>query len=168
MISFKGVAGNRFTFNVIAKLDKNFSQGIRRGLQQSGIRLAGVAGRANDGIIKKKMNAPKHGRIYQVSVGRRGRILKKLRAHQASAAGESPAVITGKLRKSVYFKVEGVNQLRIGADTPYARILELGGNAGRKGRSRIARRSYLIRPILEGRRDIINDIRNAINSNIKK
>jgi phage gpG-like protein len=168
MISFKGVPGNKFAFNVIAKLDKSFNNALRKGLQQSGIRIAGMTGRANDGLIKKKMNEPKHGRIYQVSVGRKGRILKKLRAHQASRAGESPAVITGELRKSVYFKVEGANHLRIGADTPYARILELGGNAGKNRRSRIARRSYLIRPILESRRDIINDIRNAINSNIKK
>ncbi len=163
MISFQGVSGNKFAFNVIANLDKKFSNGLRKGLQQSGIRIAGMSGKANDGLIKKKMNEPKHGRIYAVGIGRKGKILKRMRLHQASRAGESPAVITGELRKSVYFRAEGANQLRIGANTPYARILELGGNTGKNHRSRIARRNYLIRPILESRRDIINDIRNGIN-----
>jgi phage gpG-like protein len=163
MISFQGDSSNRFAFNIIAQLPKNFEQGVRRGLQNSGLRLAGVAGRANDGIIKKEMNAPKSGRIYGTMTGRRKRVLQRMRIYQASAPGESPAVITGQLRDSVYFRVEGSNQLRIGADTPYARILELGGVTGRNHASRIARRNYLIRPILESRGLIINDLKNAIN-----
>lgn len=161
MITFKASLGNINTLNIIAKMDKSFNQALRRGLQQSGIRIAGAFGRANDGLIKQKMNQPKHGRIYGSISGRKGRLLKRLRLYQASAPGESPAVVSGRLRESVYFKVEGSNQLRIGADTPYARILEKGGG-------RIKRRSYLIRPILESRRNIINDIKNAVNSGIKK
>ncbi len=168
MISFQSSPGNKFVFNIIANLDKSFSQGVRRGLQASGIKIAGMSGRANDGLIKRMMNEPKHGRVYPVAVGRGGRILKRLRLHQASRAGESPAVISGELRESVYFRVEGSNFLRIGANTPYARILELGGWAGRRKAAYIARRNYLIRPILQSRRDIVNDITNAINQNIKK
>jgi len=168
MFSFKGSPNNKNVFNIIGNLDKSFAQGVRRGLQASGVKIAGMSGRANDGLIKRMMNEPKHGRIYPVSVGRGGRVLKRLRMHQASRAGESPAVISGELRKSVYFRVEGSNQLRIGADTPYARILELGGRTGRRKAAYIARRNYLIRPILQSRRDIVNDITNAINQNIKK
>lgn len=167
MISFKGSPNNRFVFNVIAKLDKSFPAAIRKGLQTSGVQIAGKAGRANDGFIKQEMNKPKHGRTYLVSVGRGGRKLQRLRQHVASRAGESPAVITGKLRDSVYFRVEGSNHLRIGANTPYARILELGGKTGRNHASYIARRNYLKRPILNSRRDIIRNLQNAINNNIK-
>jgi len=168
MISFKGSPNNRFAFNLIAKIDKSFSQAVRRGLQTSGIRLAGMTGRANDGLIKQKMNEPKHGRIYKIGIGRGRRVLKAIRLHQASRAGESPAVISGELRDSVYFKVEGSNQIRIGANTPYAKVLEMGGRVGRGGRAYIARRNYLIRPILQSRQNVITDLRNSINSNIKK
>jgi len=117
-------------------------------------------------VIKQEMNKPKSGRTYLVSVGRKGK-LKRARLHRASRAGESPAVISGALRDSVYFRVEGSNQLRIGADTEYARILEEGGNTGRNGTSHIARRNYLKRPILNNRRNIINNIQNAINKGAK-
>lgn len=168
MISFKGNPNNRFVFDIIGKLDKSFPAAIRKGLQRSGVEIAGKTGRANDGLIKQEMNQPKHGRTYLVSIGRGGRKLKRLRQHVASRAGESPAVISGKLRSSVYFRVEGNNQLRIGADTPYARILELGGNTGRNHASHIARRNYLKRPILNSRRNIIRNLQTSINSQIKK
>ena len=130
MISFTGLQTNKIAFNIIAKLDKSFSDGVRKGLQQSGIRIAGMSGRANDGLIKQDMNAPKSGRVYNIRIGRGGRILKNIKSHQASAPGESPAVISGKLRNSLYSRVEGSNQLRIGANTPYARILELRSDGG--------------------------------------
>ncbi len=168
MMAFKGSPNNKFVFDIINKMDKAFPQAIRKGLQISGMQLAGKVGRANDGVIKQEMNKPKHGRTYLISVGRKGRTLKRLKQHVASAPGESPAVISGKLRDSVYFRVEGSNQLRIGADTPYARILELGGNTGRNHASRIARRNYLKRPILNNRREIIRNLTNAIDSKIKK
>lgn len=168
MISFKGDSGNRFVINAIMNLHKNFEESARKALQRSGVQIVGIHGRANDGLIKKQMNQSKSGRIYLVGIGRKGRVLKRLRIHQASAPGESPAVITGNLRESVYFKVQGSNQLKIGADTPYARILELGGNTGKNHRSRIARRNYLIRPILQSRRDINNNFISAINAGIKK
>lgn len=167
MISLKGAPSNARIFSQIGNLQKNFEGALRKGLQQSGVQIAGLTGRANDGLIKQKMNSPKHGRVYAINVGRGGKRLKRIRLHQASRAGESPAVISGELRDSVYFRVEGSNQLRIGANTPYARILEEGGRTGRNHASYIARRNYLRRPILESRKDIIQNLENAIKNNIK-
>jgi hypothetical protein len=48
-------------------------------------------------IIDRLFTAPKHGRIY----------IKGTVSHQASAAGEAPAIDTGALRKSVAFEVAG-------------------------------------------------------------
>lgn len=167
MISLKGAPNNVKIFAKINNLQKNFEGAIRKGFQRSGVQIAGLVGRANDGLIKQEMNKPKHGRIYPVSIGRGGKRLKRIRLHQASRAGESPGVIEGELRDSVYFRVEGSNQLRIGANTRYARILEEGGNAGRNGSARIARRNYLRRPILESRKDIVQNLQNAIKDNVK-
>jgi len=133
-----------------ANLANTTKQGIRKGLWQSGIDIAGKQGSNNGGLIKQDMAAKKSGRIYQTAIGRGGRVLKRLRTHQASAAGEAPAILTGALRNSVYFRVQGNDQLRIGADTPYARELEESS------------RNYLFKNIQKGRRNIINNIENAL------
>lgn len=166
-MTFKGCPSNRKVFNIIGQLDKSFNPAIRRGLQTSGVQLAGKKSLTNDGVIKQEMNKPKHGRRYLINIGRGRKTLRKIREHIASRAGESPAVITGDLRESIYFLVQGSTRLKIGADTPYARILEEGGRTGRNHASNIARRNYLKRPILNARRDIIRNLQTQINS-VKK
>lgn len=160
MISISAGAKNKVTLSKINNLLTDLQAGIRKGLQQSGVDIAGKAGATNDGLIKQDMNSPKHGRTYEVSRGRGGRALKRVRTHIASAAGEAPAVITGKLRQSVYFKVQGSNQLRIGADTPYAGFLE-------KGTSKMAPRPYLKNNIDKSRQNIEKNIIQAINAQLK-
>lgn len=62
----------------------------------------------------------KTGRIYYYyKNGKRYR-------HQASAPGQFPANLTGKLRKSIGFTVIGSSQLDFGASAPYAKFLEDG------------------------------------------
>jgi HK97 gp10 family phage protein len=158
MMSISG--NNRVVLNKIRNLQSSFQEGIRRGLQQSGLDIAGKAGLANDGVIKKDMNAPKHGRPYQVTRGRTGRVLARGRTHIASAPGEAPGVISGRLRRSVYFSVQGANRLRIGANTPYARFLE-------DGTDKMAPRPYLRNNIEKSRQTIRNNIVQAINSKMR-
>lgn len=176
MMSITG--NNKAVFAKIRNLNNAFQEGIRKGLQQSGVDIAGMKGRTNDGLIKREMNGPKTGRWYTAVVGRKGRVLKRGRAHRASAANESPAVITGELRDSVYFRVQGSGQLRIGANTPYARVLENGGTHTSSGitklkeipsgtTTRIAARNYLKRPIAQSRQNIIQNIEMAINNKLK-
>ncbi|MEM7522565.1 MAG: HK97-gp10 family putative phage morphogenesis protein [Pseudomonadota bacterium] len=59
---------------------------------------------------------PKTGRVYV----RRGQ------RHQASAPGQSPAEDTGRLSRSVGYRVRGSRQLAVGAQASYAAFLERG------------------------------------------
>ncbi len=101
---------------------------------------------------KKILDKPKTGKIYIV---RRG---KRTRRHQASAPGEAPANLTGKLRKSVGFKVRGSRQLEFGAGLDgvnYAGFLE-------NGTTRMEPRPYLRPSIRENERDIKKYLRKQI------
>lgn len=94
----------------IEKLDTLVYRGIRKTLYDSGKDLAQDA----RNLINMK---PKHGKLYRVSKGIGGKKLKRKKNYRASAPGEAPGVITGKLRKSINFTVTGVNQLEFGVDT---------------------------------------------------
>ena len=74
----------------------------------------------------------KSGRLYNVYIGIGGKALKRPRRHRASASREFPAVITGRLRKSVDFSVRDYTRLDFGAGgsgVNYARALELGNSS---------------------------------------
>ncbi|MCW8930895.1 MAG: hypothetical protein OQL19_11725 [Gammaproteobacteria bacterium] len=67
---------------------------------------------------QSKMKEPKHGKVYIIDG----------KAHTASAPNEAPAILSGKLFKSVGSELEG-NDLLFGAGndkTDYAKFLELG------------------------------------------
>jgi hypothetical protein len=75
------------------------------------------------------MKAPKSGKKYKVYVGKRGGALKKARLHTASAPSQTPAILSGKFRKSVDFAVRGNRTLEFGANQSapeYAEFLEKG------------------------------------------
>jgi HK97 gp10 family phage protein len=72
--------------------------------------------------------------------------------HHASAEGEPPAVLTGRLRDSITHEIE--EQLwdiigRVGTNVEYARYLELGTK-------KMAPRPYLRRAIEENRKELID------------
>jgi hypothetical protein len=165
MIKIEPLKLNRSMFAISGNLKRITKDGLRRGLQRSGMDIIGKKNAANDGLVKQQMNAPKSGRTYKTKVGKTGRKLSRSRLYTASAVGQSPAVVSGALRKSTDFTVIGGNRLEISANTPYARILEQGGTITwkkRSGSARIARRNYLRRPILQSRRNIIRHIKQAI------
>lgn len=74
-----------------------------------------------EGRVKKKLTGPRTGRIYIING----------RAHQASAPGEPPATLTGKLRQSITHTDvmwDGDNAFcEVGTSMPYGRTLEFGG-----------------------------------------
>lgn len=153
----------KFNFSNLNKIEKALKNGIRQGLQQSSIQLAGNKGDTTSGLIKEEMNKPKTGRIYPIIIKRGRRFIN----HQASnkSGKESSAILDGELARSVKGQTVGVNRLEISADTPYARIQEKGGR-NREG-AYIAPRNNLSRPIKQSRRDIINNIDNSIRSGLK-
>jgi hypothetical protein len=142
----------------LLNLDKRIKFGIKRGLQQSSIELAGVPNSTSGGLIKDEMNKPKTGRIYPIIVKKRRKYIN----HQASNSTglESSAVLSGELARSVRGKTLGSSRLEISANTPYAGIQEKGGINGQG--NRVAPRNNLIRPIKQSRGNIINNIKNNI------
>lgn len=151
----------KFNFSNLKKLEKAFQNGIRQGLQNSSVQIAGKQGVPNSGLIQQEMNKPKTGRTYVIS-SKAGR-----RLHRASNASgnESSAILTGKLERSVKGQVIGSSRLEISANTPYARIQEKGGKNGQG--AYIAPRNNLKRPIEQSRRDIINNLDSSIRNNLK-
>lgn len=83
-----------------------------------------------EGAIKQTLSGTRSGRIYRI--GKKGRV------HQASAPGEPPASLTGKLRQSITHsdpQWEGDNVwVEVGTAIAYAAILEYGGVTWNGGR----------------------------------
>jgi len=147
----------------IFNLDKLIKAGIKQGLQKSSVEIAGIPNTTSGGVIKSQMNEPKTGFIYPVIVIKK----RKYTNHQASnrSGNQSSAILDGRLAKSVCGKTLGENRLEISANTPYAGIQEKGGINGQG--AYIAPRNNLIRPIKQSRGNIINNVKEGINSKLK-
>lgn len=120
MIKFSRGASNKRAYNHINDGPHKFRTGARRGFAINGKMLVAD-------VITKMNQKPKSGRKYKIYVGIGGRRLKKPRIHVASTPSEYPAVITGRLRKSVDFKVLGYSKMEFGAGSSkirYAKPLE--------------------------------------------
>jgi phage gpG-like protein len=129
---------------------------IQAMMQEAALSAMSVSLIVSSALLKKQLSKPGTGRIYRIGKGKKGG-----RNLRASAAGQSPAVNTNRLRGSWSVERVGVSQdsfasikqdtkktiLRLGSSVPYARILEYGGNTGRRRRTKIAARPY-IRPNL--------------------
>lgn len=114
------------------------TQNVHRHQQaiQSGLHVAGdLVGRRNRQLIRQ---GPKTGRIYRING----------RSHQASAPGEPPANLTGRLAKSYNYNVHGPYQMEVGQSAPYAGFLE-------DGTGRIRPRPNVIRAINDTQGDVV-------------
>jgi len=149
-LALKVDAKGRRSLIKLDRLQKDTETAIRSALYSVGRDLQSDL---KEAMLKK----PKSGRTYRI---RRGRAIRR---HRASEPGEIPASLSGRLRKSVGYKVRGADQLEFGANTPYAPILEVGGRAGRNRSASIAARNYLKQTIDKNNRNI----RSALQSNIK-
>jgi HK97 gp10 family phage protein len=107
--------GNARVFKITSRMTITSKTGMRQGLYKFGSLL-------RDDLRINILKKPKSGKEYLIRKG--GRRFR----HIASADGETPASITGKLRKSVEFKVNGANELRFGYDNSveYGKYLEEG------------------------------------------
>ncbi len=100
---------NMRSFESMVNIEANTKFGIERGLFRLGKDLI----QSFNAETKKR----KSGILYGV-VGRRRRV-------RSSAAGESPAVRTGKYKKAVGYKISGTT-MRFGNSVEYAGFLETG------------------------------------------
>lgn len=121
MISVTGCPGNDAVFRHIASLVKKQKQGIQNAFLQIGPSLERSAARS--------MRKAKHGNWYTVYVSKSGRKLKRGRRHRASKKGESPAILSGALLRSLTSSVKYGKYLAFGAGVEYAKYLELGGRS---------------------------------------
>lgn len=150
MMTVSEEPGNAREHRRLASLAALTSRGIRQGFFRAGHKMSADA-RLN--LIK----APKTGRLYKI----RGR--KQL--HRASAPGESPANLTGALKKSVAFKIQGMEHFEFGYDdsTKYGRRLELGDRPGKKP-PRIEARPNLAKVVKENQRNMKQYMNTAIHA----
>ena len=137
----------KFLYEMPVELTK----AIRQGFYTSGKQLVAD--------LNKDMKMPKSGRAYKVYRGVSGK-LKKPKLHIASASSETPAIITGKFRKSVDFAVRGNRTLEFGANESapeYAEFLE-------KGTSKMEAREPFKRTVLK----LKDKIKSNVDIQIKK
>ncbi len=153
------------TFADLGSLPQKVRRGIRRGAYLVGKSLV-------KGTVRDMNKKPKTGRTYKIYRGIGGKLLKRPRIHIASAPlTESPAVISGRLRKTVDFKVRGYKRLEFGAGgggVDYARILEIGGLTGRGRKSRIAGRFYLRKSVNRNRNLAKRTLGREVNKFVQK
>lgn len=146
MIKVKESPQNAITLKFLYEMPVELTKAIRQGFYTSGKQLVAD--------LNKDMKAPKSGRIYKVYRGIGGAKLKKPRLHRASAPSETPAVITGKFRKSVDFAVRGNRELEFGANQSapkYAEFLE-------KGTSKMEAREPFKRTVIKNKEKIKSNI----------
>lgn len=151
MIEIKATGETERTIRITQQLPEKAKQGIRHGLYQFGKILR------ND--IRTEMLKPKSGREYTIRRGRRGRRFR----HIAAADGETPANITGKLRKSTDHVTSGYEEMRCGYDNSqdYGKYLELGT---RKMNAKPGLRNSVNKLELQG----VNLIQDKINEAIER
>lgn len=151
MIKVTESSQNAKTMKFLYELPVELTKAIRQGFYVSGKQLVSD--------LNKDMKAPKSGRKYKVYKGVGGK-LSKPRLHTASAPSQTPAVITGRFRKSVDFKVRGNRELEFGANQSapnYAEFLE-------KGTSKMEAREPFKRTVLKNK----ERIKSNIDTQIKK
>lgn len=134
-------AGNSRIIESINNLSKNTRRGIDLSLFKIGKDLQKTF---NEQVLSKN----KTGRIYKI---RRNGVSKN---HQSSAAGESPANISGFYRKSIGYNVSS-SELRFGNSAEYAGYLELGT-------SRMKARPGLGNAVKVNERNILRDLTDGI------
>jgi len=131
---------------------QNISKVSKKGIRQAFYFIGKDLNKSSRDSIKEK---PKSGRLYRIRRG--GRIFN----HRASAPGEAPANLTGALRRSINFTIQGSSFLQFGASAAYAGFLE-------DGTRKIEKRPFLIKSIKDNNRNIIEHFEKQIVKELKK
>ena len=147
MIRIKADHANREVHLHLEKTSLFFREGIRNALFE--------IGDENSKQLKKFIIDPPHTGIIYNRPGNMGQ------QHQASAPGESPADMTGKLSKSVNYKVRGSYEVEFGEKMPYGKYLE-------EGTAKIQPRPHLIRTVRKKERDNYRSLERNVRQKIAK
>lgn len=144
MIELKADYKNHKAELVLEGSRELFREGIRSALFEIGAE--------NTQQAKKFLyQPPKTGRLYPY----------KNRIHQASAPGESPASRSGKLARSITYKVRGSYQVEFAATAYYGAWLE-------EGTKKMLPRPYITRTIKKKSRDNLRSLMKYVQEKIDK
>lgn len=110
----------------LQQLTKSFKSTESKARSKMRLLIKQIGSEVVSGVKKEMTKKNKTGRIYRVGSGIGGSRLKNVRLHRASAGNEHPAVRSGNLRKSMYYKVRSYNTVVIGNSARYAKYLEHG------------------------------------------
>lgn len=136
---------NKAIFIKISDLRSKNKEGIRKAFYDIGKDLT----KTTSNLIL----APKHGKIYKI------RRLKRIKMHRASAPGEAPANLSGTLRKSVGFDVNGSTKMEFGVRAPTSSIKTkkttgaIYGVYLEDGTKKMAKRPFLITAIKQNQKN---------------
>jgi len=143
MIRVKANAKNRKTEIKIS--------GSRSDIQRGVLDAFYEIGRMNQRFLRKSiLKRNKTGRLYKF----RGRL------HRASAPGEFPANRSGKLRKSVDYKVRS-NQMEFGVSEDYGKYLE-------EGTKNMKPRKLVVETARQTQRNAVNSLAGNVDRIIKR
>jgi hypothetical protein len=138
MINIRSDHKNKKVFITIDQGREMHKRGIRWGLYE--------IGRENVKHTRKLiLDKNKNGKLYFI----KGRI------HQASAPGEAPANLSGKLQKSVDYNVHGSDQMEFGDKIFYGRFLQ-------DGTVKIEPRGHLDKTVKAREKDTINILETSL------
>lgn len=137
---------NRTVFIEIDNAPDKVKKGLRLALTEIGKENV----RHLKNLIKKP---PKTGRLYG--------------SHRASAPGEAPANWTGKLLRSVKYRVYGWSKMEFGDGQPYGLFLE-GGTKTKDGTKKMAARPHLKTTVREKSKDNFNSLLTNVDKVLKK
>lgn len=163
-IEFGDHASKNFFHGVLGGYDNSFKAGIKQGLYQTGVNLVKTF---RDGVQRQA----KTGKIYFISAkgGRAGKVKlrgKNKNRHQASAAGEYPAILSGAYLKAIGFDVTGSTELEFGNSDEKAVWLEKG-TENKDGTQKMAPREPLKNSIDERSKDTYKVLDNATRKKVE-
>lgn len=133
----------------VGKIKNLFNKGIRDAFFDQGDRNVKYARKQ---ILKRN----KTGRLYKI----------KGALHRASAPGEFPANLSGKLRRGVDYTVRGHSQMEFGDRAKHGVYLELGTKTA-SGDVKMEPREYIIRTVEERAEDFTNALLYHVDKRIK-
>ena len=132
------------TIRFTKSLHPTITRGITLGLNETGNKMV-------KHTRQKMSSGPFTGKTYRI----RGRL------HRASAGGEYPHTITGKLSRSINKKTFGASRLEFGSTVDYAKFLE-------DGTSKMQARNFLLQTAKAFDKQIEVDIIKRVNIEIRK
>lgn len=147
--------GNKAALRCLKETQKRTRHGIESAFKAFGPTLAKAA--------TASMKESKSGRTYRVYWSVTGQRLQKGRTHQASSKSETPAIVSGRLMRSLNFKVKGFKSLVFGANGIDP---DSGFDYGRK--HELSPRSYLKRTINSEDRNIQADFVRALEAELTR